>query len=241
MKTSTKLQISLLLPVLSFLLLMPVTQNRPVIADPEVSQIFRNIAVVTDKESIDILLADFLIPEDVENVEKLEIIDVSNIGFGRDDIVVVFPSMNVYILDQPSEEISRVMRSWGIQEQRRDASIELTSEYFYPGSTQSIPESELQDQQIDLVQRSIISDLLESINRNYLDPDISLRFERDDEGFTFQIWNYNDEAFSYSPRPRTAPDTVMYDLMYINKTIQEVIEVPSESGMPRSISRTELP
>lgn len=241
MKKSNKLHISLLLPVLSILLLMPVTENRPVVSDPEISQIFRNIAVVTDKESIDILLADFLIPEDVDNVEKIEIIDVSNIGFGRDDIVIVYPSMNVYILDEPSEEISSVMRSWGIQEQRRDASIELTSEYFYPGSIQAVSESELDNQQIDLVQRSIISDLLESINRNYLDPEISLRFERDEEGFTFQIWNYNDEAFSYSPRPRTAPDTVMFDLMYINKTIQEVIEIPAEQGMPRSIGRTQLP
>jgi len=236
--------------------------DRPSIAEPEVSQIFRNIAEITDRASIEWILNDFLIAEDPDQVERIEIIDVSNIGFGRDDIVVVYPSLNVYIVEQPSRELSEIMRSWGIQEQRRDASNELSSDYFYPDFADTLSDEEMSDRQVELVQSSIISDLLESVNRNYRDNEpISLRFERDQEGFTFQIWNYDRDSFAFHPRPPAAPDsigvydfmymvaadtviiadTMMYDLMYINKSVQEIIEIPPEPADRQQIRTTSLP
>jgi len=248
---------------LSLFFLMSFTatsSDRPSLAEPQVSQIFRNIAEITDRASIEWILDDFLIAEDPDLVERLEIIDVSNIGFGRDDIVVVYPSLNVYIVEQPSRELTEIMRSWGIQEQRRDASNELSPDYFYPDQADTLSEEELRDRQLELVQGSIIADLLESVNRNYTDMPISLRFERDQEGFTFQIWNYDRNAFAFHPRP-AAPDTVgvydfmymvaadtviiadtvMYDLMFINKSVQEIIEVPLQPADRQVIRTTNLP
>ncbi len=236
-------------------------QDRPTVAEPEVSQIFRNIAEITDRASIELILNDFLIAEDVDQVERIEIIDVSNIGFGRDDIVVVYPSLNVYIVEQPSRELAEIMRSWGIQEQRRDASNELTPDYFYPDFADTLTETEIQERQIELVQSSIISDLLESVNRNYTDLPFSLRFERDHEGFTFQMWNYDRDAFSFNPRPPAVPDsigvydfiymvsadttiiadTLMYDIMYISKSVQEIIQLPPEPADRQEIRTTRLP
>ena len=235
--------------------------DRPTVTEPEVSQIFRNIAEITDRASIEWILDDFLIAEDPDLVERIEIIDVSNIGFGRDDIVVVYPSLNVYIVEQPSRELSEIMRSWGIQEQRRDASNELSPDYFYPDFADTLNQEEMSARQVELVQSSIISDLLESVNRNYRDKPISLRFERDQEGFTFQIWNYDRDSFAFQPRPPAAPDsigvydfmymvaadtiiiadTVMYDLMYINKSVQEIIEIPPEPADRQQIRTTSLP
>ncbi len=247
------------------LLILPafssISQDRPSIAEPEVSQIFRNIADINDRASIALILEDFLIPEDVDQVERIEVIDVSNIGFGRDDIVVVYPSMNVYIVEQPSRELAEVMRSWGIQEQRRDASNELEPDYFYPAFADTLTENEIQERQLELVQGSIIADLLESVNRNYADMPLSLRFERDQEGFTFQLWNYEQDAFAFKPRPPAVPDsvgvydfiymitadttvisdTVMYDIMYISKSVQEIIELPPQPADRQEIRTTTLP
>ncbi len=253
----------LIISFLSLFFLMAFTganSNRPSIAEPQVSQIFRNIAEITDSASIEWILDDFLIAEDPSQVERIEIIDVSNIGFGRDDIVVVYPSLNVYIVEQPSAELTEIMRSWGIQEQRRDASNELQPNYFYPAFADTLSEEEIQERQIELVQGSILADLLESVNRNYTDMPLSLRFERDNEGFTFQLWNYDRDAFAYRPRP-AAPDTVgiydfmyvvaadtiviadtvMYDLMFINRAVQEIIELPPAPSDRQVIRTTSLP
>ncbi len=251
--------------MLFILLMLPaflsVSQDRPSVAEPEVSQIFRNIADITDRASIALILEDFLIPEDADQVDRIEIIDISNIGFGRDDIVVVYPSMNVYIVEQPSRELAEIMRSWGVQEHRRDASNELEPDYFYPAFADTLTEAEIQERQLELVLGSVISDLLESVNRNYDDLPLSLRFERDDEGFTFQLWNYDNDAFAFKPRPPAAPDsigvydflymvsadttiisdTVMYDIMYINKSVQEIIELPPEPAGRQEIRTTTLP
>lgn len=260
MNLFTRIHIVFLLS-LFFLMSFTTTGDRPSISEPQVSQIFRNIAEITDRASIEWILDDYLIAENPDRVERIEIIDVSNIGFGRDDIMVVYPSLNIYILEQPSPELSEIMRAWGIREQRRDASNELTPDYFYPAFADTLSEMEINERQAELVQGSIIADLLESVNRNYADMPFSLRFERDEEGFTFQIWNYDRDAFAFHPRPPAVPDsvsvydfmymvaadtviiadTVMYDIMYINRSVQEIIELPPAPADLQEIRTTSLP
>ncbi|MCC5907263.1 MAG: hypothetical protein JJU13_13710 [Balneolaceae bacterium] len=215
--------------------------------EPEVSVIFRNIAEITDPASIEIIIDDFLITEFIEDIERIEVIDVSNIGFGTNDILVVHPSRNVYLLDSPSSpELLETMQNWTITEQRRDASNVLSADDFYPTHADTLESWELEETQIELVQNSLISDVLTSLNRNYTELPISFRFERDHDGFTFQMWNYDEDAFLFTPRPpgvadsvavndflyvlysdsTVVADTTLYDVIYINKTIQETIHVP---------------
>ena len=221
--------------------------------EPEVSQIFRNIAELSDPASIQTIFEDFFITENIEEVDRIEIIDVSDIGFGSNDIMVVYPSRNVYMLDQPSPQLAEVMRSWSIREQRRDAENTLTADYFYPAHADTLERWEVEESEIVLVQNALISDILESLNRNYVDMPISLRFERGEleEGFTFQMWNYNEDAFSFSPRPARADsisvndflyviysdstvvaDTTLYDVIFINKSVQETIYLPPMREAP---------
>ncbi len=244
MKLTFKISIYILLFLIAF---CPFSEARQLNQEPEVSQIFRNIAEINDPASIQIILEDFFITEDVEQVDRIEIIDVSDIGFGSNDILVVYPSRNVYMLDQPSPQLAETMRGWSIQEQRRDAENTLSADYFYPAHADTLERWEVEESEIVLVQNSLISDILESINRNYQDMPISLRFERGevDEGFTFQMWNYNEDAFAFSPRPARSDsiavndflyvlysdstvvaDTTMYDVIFINKTIKETIHIP---------------
>ena len=244
MKLIFKISVYFLLFLIAF---CTFSEARQLNQEPEVSQIFRNIAEINDPASIQIIFEDFFITEDVEQVDRIEIIDVSDIGFGSNDILVVYPSRNVYMLDQPSPQLAETMRGWSIQEQRRDAENTLSADYFYPAHADTLERWEVEESEIVLVQNSLISDILESLNRNYQDMPISLRFERGemDEGFTFQMWNYNEDAFSFSPRPARSDsiavndflyvlysdstvvaDTTMYDVIFINKTIQETIYIP---------------
>lgn len=215
----------------------------------DVSQIFRPSAELTDTESIRELLSGLILPDDPSEVERIEVIDITNNGFGPDDMLVVHPSMNMYIIEQPDPDIAEIMRSWNFEEQQRDASNELSADYFYPDGADTLDLNLISEEQmVDLVQNSILSDLLESLNRNYNAMPISLRLERDQEGFTFQMWDYQREAFSFSPRPPATPDsigvhdmmyvlyndstivadTTYYDLMYINRTVENTIYLPEE-------------
>lgn len=238
----------------------------------EVSQIFRPTAELTDSESIEELLGALILSDDPSEVERIEVIDITNNGFGPDDMIVVHPSLNMYIIDQPDPDIAEIMRSWNFEEQRRDA-LNLSADDFYPEWADTVDLDLISDEQmIGIVQNSIISDLLESLNRNYNAMPISLRLDRDEEGFTFQMWDYQREAFSFSPRPPAAPDsigvydmmyilysdstivadTTYYDLMYINRTVENTIYLPEEDevatnrfdtltlpGIPRSRARLE--
>ena len=238
---------------ITILLVVHATEARQQFQEPEISQIFRNIAEITDRSSIQMILEDFFITENIEQVERIEIIDVSDIGFGSNDILVVYPSRNVYMLDQPTPSLLEIMRDWSITEQRRDGLNTLSPNDFYPFHADTLDRSEVAEPEIELVLGSLISDILESLNRNYNAMPISLRFERGqlDEGFTFQMWNYNENAFSFTSRPARADsisvndflyvlysdstvvaDTTMYDILYINRSVQETIYMPPYQEQP---------
>ncbi|MDI6401634.1 hypothetical protein QLX67_06480 [Balneolaceae bacterium ANBcel3] len=226
---------------------IPLSKAQSSFESPEVSQIFRNIVEITDESSIQIILDDFFITENVEDVERIEIIDISDVGFGSNDILVIYPSRNVYVLDQPSPSLLEDMRTWSITEQRRDGLNTLSADYFYPHHADTLDRSEISETEMELVMGSMISDVIESVNRNYHDMPISMRFERGglDEGFTFQIWNYNEDAFSFQSRPARADtiavndflyvvfndstvvaDTTKYDVLYISHSSEKTIYIP---------------
>lgn len=85
---------------------------------------------------------------------------------------------------------------------------------------------------------------MESLERNYKAKPISFRFERDEEGFTYQIWNHKLDAFEFNPRPKTgnglgsnllyllyresslvAKDTLT-DIIFLNKTVEDSVILP---------------
>ena len=214
-----------------------------------VTQVFRPTAEIVDSQLIEQFLEGLILAEDPSEVEKIEILDITNNGFGPDDMVVIHPSLNIHPIDQPDPSLTEIMRSWSFEEQQRDGINELSADYYYPEEADTLDLSLMtSDQMIELAQNSILSDLLESLKRNYESMPISLRFERDEEGFTFQLWNYQENAFSFKPRPPAVPDsigvydmmyvlysdstiiadTTYYDLMYINKTVENTIYLPEE-------------
>lgn len=211
-----------------------------------ITGIFRNVAEISDSAFIELIFNDFLIPENVSEVERIEIIDVSNIGFGSNDILVIYPSRNVYMLDRPSsDDLLRQMQSWRLADKRRDAENRLGADYFYPGKKDSAlqelervygenPERNLEG---DLVLNALISDILTSLQRNYTENSISLRFERDDEGFTFQLWDFQEEALVYNERPD--PDTVFIADEAATEQLLAIVENESQADDKPQTDTTE--
>lgn len=213
------------------------------VSNAKITGIFRNVANVSDPAFIDLILNDFLIPESVADIERIEIIDVSNIGFGSNDILVIYPSRNVYMLDRPSsDDLLLQMQSWRLKDKRRDADNRLRADYFYPGNKDSAlqkmkdlngndPDRNAEE---DLVLNALISDLLSSLDRNYSEIPVSFRFERDQEGFTFQMWDFLEEALVYNERPD--PDTVF--IPGETTLVETIVQNKSAPESPQVISET---
>ncbi|MEZ4698931.1 MAG: hypothetical protein R2834_01265 [Rhodothermales bacterium] len=112
-----------------------------------------------------------------------------------------------------------------------------------PSTTRSATELKTSREKAE---RAILYDLLKSLERNYRDAPVSLLFERNDEAFTFQMWDYEQEALAYTPPPPAQPDTVnaydmlfvlrqdsliiadtvMFDILYLRQQVEEIIWMP---------------
>jgi len=179
-----------------------------------IGQMSRPFAEIVDPELIEFLIDQYLIPED--EVTKIEIIDVTNNGFGPDDILVTYPSMNAYVVHAPPNALE-IMRDWSIETEYRIDSDNLSAEIFDPREPQEVFTG-------DPAQRAIIGDILRALDRSYRDIPIRFRFERNHEGFTFQMWDYKESALLYSARPEPIPDSVaVNDLLYVIRTDSTVI------------------
>jgi hypothetical protein len=228
--------------------------------NPEISQVFRSIAEINETSAIQYFIDQLLLAETTEETNRIEIIDVSNIGFGTNDILIFYPSQNVYLIENYPPSLAEQMREWSITERRVDALNSQGEDHFYPAHADTLEPVQIEEPQIELVQNSLIADILVSLERNYTDMPISLRFERGEEGFIFQMWDYNENAFSFSPRPRVADsvavndflyvlysdstvvaDTTLYDILYINKSVEETIYVPPVEELEPRIQTQTLP
>ncbi|MEX0773931.1 MAG: hypothetical protein WD038_12230 [Balneolales bacterium] len=165
--------------------------------DTTVGQVSRPFAEVTDPELIDLFLYEFLIPE--SDVTTLEIIDVTANGFGPDDIIVTHPSMQAYIVEEPSNAALEIMRNWSLEDYRID-SDNIDPDVFDPEITGQIDNA---------AENAILADLLRTLNRNYASLPIRMRLERDENGFTFEMWDYEEGSLNYTPSPTLVPDSVL--------------------------------
>ncbi|MEX2640089.1 MAG: hypothetical protein WD266_05360 [Balneolales bacterium] len=174
-----------------------------------IGQISRPFAEITNQELIGFFLDQFLIAE--SDVNKLEIIDVTANGFGPDDIVVAHPSMSAYIVEEPSEAALTVMQDWSLDDYRVD-SDNIEPDLFDPELTGNVT---------DAAQNAIIADLLRTLNRNYAGLPIRLRLERDENGFTFEMWDFDEGSLQYTPSPPVIPDSVLIYLTETDTVIQD--------------------
>lgn len=203
------------------------------------TQVTRPVAELADTRQIDELLNElFIIPEiPVDSIDRVEVIDITRNGYGPDDVLVVYPSQETFKLDPDiiTGRVQQMMNQWALESDFQYDGGNAPAEVFRPDSAEA-----------DAAQLGIMADVIETVNRNYDGGPISLLFERDGDAFTMQMWDYNPMAMQYAPRPAGPPDTVLtrdllyvirsdsvlYDVMYINRTVEETVYIPE--GAPTS-------
>ena len=220
----------------------------------QVSQSILPTASVTDASDIQRLLDLMFIFE--ENVTRLDVVDVTNNGFGPDDIVIAYPSQQTYFLGADIDrEAQEIMDQWAFEaEFRRDASSQVTPEQFDPSTN---PQAGSDEQ----AEMAILTDILVALRRNYQAEPVRLLFERNNGAFTFQMWDYQPQAMQFIPRPSGPPDTLTtfdllyvlasdslieadtayYDILYLQRTVQDSIFIPIENNIPVSTNSINSP
>lgn len=200
-------------------------------------QLTRPVAEITDPEDIEFLLDQLLIfPQQEEPVTQLDIIDIKGNGFGPDDVVIVYPSQEAFmLLDEIPAGVQELMGSWALEADYQVDAGNVPAEVFNP-------EGVIEQQ----AEQAILFDLLQSLERNYNDIPINARFDRNENGFTMQLWDYNEDAMQYEEPPVLAEadtvarrdilhvvrsDSVIYDMFYLFKSVEETVYLP-DGGDP---------
>lgn len=195
-------------------------------------QLTRPIAEVTNREDIEFLLDQLLIfPQQEEAVTQLDIIDINGNGFGPDDVVIVYPSQESFmLLDEIPADVQELMSSWALEADYQVDAGNLPASVFNP-------EGVVEQQ----AEQAILFDLLQSLQRNYDDIPVNMRFDRDANGFTMQLWDYDEADMQYEPSPVLVEadtvarrdilhvvrsDSVIYDMFYLFKSVEETVYLP---------------
>ena len=203
------------------------------------SQVTRPVVQIEEAELITFLL-DALIILTEEETSMLEVIDITSNGFGPDDVVVVHPSMVAHKLPPVLPgDVQDLMNGWQLEANTQYDGANTSAESYNPELTRA-GETEGQAEQ------AILYDLLRSLERNYEGQPISILFERDQEAFSFQMWDFEEPALRYTPPPPAQPDTVnaydmlylvrndsliisdttLFDVFFVSKKVEEVIWMP---------------
>ncbi len=224
------------------------------------SQVTRPVVQINEPQLITFML-DALIILTEEDTEMLEIIDITSNGFGPDDVVVVHPTMETHKLPPVlPADVQDLMNSWQLEANTQYDGANATAEVYNPEMDPQANTSEKKAEQ------AILYDLLRTLERNYLEQPISILFERDDEAFSFQMWDFEQQSLRYTPPPPAQPDTVnaydmlyvvrndsliisdttMFDVFFVSKKIEETIwmpEIPEDPGLkvPADAVRREGP
>ena len=205
----------------------------------QVSQSILPTARVTNQQDIQKLLDLLFIFE--EEVTRMDIIDVTSNGFGPDDIVVTYPSQQTHYLGADVDgEAQSMMDEWAFEaEFRRDAASSVSPQQFDPALNPNLGA----DEQAEM---AILSDILYALDRNYNDEPVRMLFERDNGAFTFQMWDFKPPQMQHVEKPAGPPDTLTtfdllyvlasdslieadtayYDILYLQRTVQDSVFIP---------------
>ncbi len=165
------------------------------------------VAVLTDPALIHLFVDEFYITEDT--ITEIEIIDANNNGFTRGDLIKVYPSEEIYFIDEPSEHLQNEMDKWKFQ-----ANFRLTVEH---SRTPDI----LEQQPFRKAEHAILASFIRGLNRNYKGWPLKAWVERDSLGITLEMWGYSDSQLEYEPPPPAG-----YDVVHVYKVMADTVYIP---------------
>lgn len=220
------------------------------------TQVTRPVAQLTDQAKIDELFSELIIGPQIprDSINRIEVIDVTENGYGPDDLLVVYPSGNTYNIPETRGRAQEIMSRWTLESDFQFDSANRPADSLRPSPPQSdttesdVAEADTTDSDrtrpgagpSQFVEKQMMADVLETVQRNYNGSSISLLLERDADGFTMEMWDYDPADMQYEAPPTGPPDSVrtrdvvyvvrsdsvVYDVVYINKTVEETEYVP---------------
>ncbi len=176
-----------------------------------VDRIFIPSVTVTDPQMIQFFLNELLISE--KNVQRIDILDVSQNGFGGKDLVRTYPSGELYFIF-PSDTLQKIMDTW-----RFKANFQIVAENKGVSSYDS-----LQSQRPEW---RILASLVKALDRNYTGKKIKLRLERTASNVLFEMWGYDTDKL-VSERPTA--DEADFDIVLVYKTVVDTVFVSAPAG-----------
>ena len=164
----------------------------------EFDQLTRPLATLSDSIQIRATLDALLIPA-VGRVDRVDVIDVTANGFGPDDLVLLYPSMETY---EVGSDVPRLlqesMKSWEIAADYRLDATREESMRIGPDAHNS------QD-----ARAALTGDVLGAVARYYEGDEFDLRMSQDTAGVRLEIWNYDPASLRYRlPLQPLARDTL---------------------------------
>lgn len=181
------------------------------------SQVTRPVVQITDPGLVKFLLFELFI-EPLQPPTRLQVIDVTLNGYGPDDVIIVFPSMEAYQVPEAlPDSVQRLMGTWAPTVEFRLDAGNLPSNALLALITSAADSGKR-------AENAILFDVVEAVERNYRDLPVGLLFERDSVGFTFQLWDYNRPAMTYRPRPAVVTDSAVNTVVSLLKDIGYVLE-----------------
>jgi len=170
------------------------------------SQATRSLVEVVDSSTIDFLMFElFLAP--LQRPDRIQVIDVTRNGFGPDDVLIVYPSAEVFLIPEfVPDSVQAMMGMWRPEVDYRMDSGNMPSSAL---AALIANESDTARQ----AENAILYDLVQAVERSYRDLPVAILFERDSLGFSFQLWDYNRDAMRYAPRPAFVSDSAVTSVL----------------------------
>ena len=164
----------------------------------EFDQLTRPLATLSDSIQIRATLDALLIPA-IGRVDRVDVIDVTANGFGPDDLVLLYPSMETYEVGSDVPHLlQESMKSWEIA---ADYRLDATREE----SRRIAPDAHSRQD----ARAALTGDVLGAVARYYEGDEFDLRMSQDTAGVRLEIWNYDPASLRYRlPLQPLARDTL---------------------------------
>lgn len=162
---------------------------------PTIDQVMISRAEVRDKALIAKILEVSMITESPDQVERIYFLDVTNNGFGDNDMIVTYPSNKVYMY-VATDEIKQITKHWPPVGGKRLDLAEFDPEFY-----ENLDPAQ---DSTDMALKWMMAGTLRSINNNLVSTDmpIKLFFERSEDGIKFNVWGYEGsdaDALKWKP------------------------------------------
>jgi len=172
--------------------------------------------------------------------DSIEIIDAMANGFGENDLLVLYPSKQVFSLMTVEEPLKTMMENWHYNLQQRTTP--------YTRSTDLVQQARTEKSAF----AGLLSFIVRGLETYYNGSVVEGTFRRDENSSYIALWNFAPDSFKYKDAQGAGlsdtlhyydllqivkkdtsfiADSTMYDVIYVYKTYRDTVYVPMDSAM----------